>query len=455
MEGKGEKLIRVLAFTLAFSFMSATMFHFVLPEISKEFQLTFAQVSWVSTGYLLIYAIGTVLYGKLADRYPLRQLITVGLFIFLAGSAVGLAAQSYEILLAGRMLQAAGAAVVPGAAMIIPVRYFPEEKRGRALGITATGLALGNVLGPIASALVVSIVHWRWLFVLPMFIVLTLPFYRKYLDNEGGKRERIDWLGGGLLACAVALLLLAITSGDWRYAGGGVLAGILFWLRIRLASEPFLRLTLFRTPSYALGVSTVVLMTGIGYALPFLTPLLMAEVHRLEPAWIGFVMVPAAAASVLLGRRGGRLADKKGNAALYALASSLTLTGFLLLSLFADLSPIAVAGMLIFGNVGLTFMQIALSNAVSRTLPKAQVGVGMGMMGMLNFMSGAVAASVYSKIVDQGSSLRLLPLASNPDAYVYSNIYLVLAAVHVVMLVLAALRALPFLGRGASRSAAG
>lgn len=455
MEGKGEKLIRVLAFTLAFSFMSATMFHFVLPEISQQFRLTFAQVSWVSTGYLLIYAIGTVLYGKLADRYPLRQLITVGLLLFLAGSAVGLAAQSYETLLAGRMLQAAGAAVVPGAAMIIPVRYFPEEKRGRALGITATGLALGNVLGPIASALVVSVVHWRWLFVLPMFIVLTLPFYRKYLDNDGGKRERIDWLGGGLLACTVALLLLAITSGDWRYAAVGVLFGIVFWLRLKLASEPFLQLTLFRTPGYAMGVSMVVLMTGIGYAIPFLTPLLMAEVHRLEPTWIGLVMVPAAAASVLLGRRGGRLADKKGNAALYALASSLILTGFLLLSLFADLSPIAVAGMLIFGNVGLTFMQIALSNAVSRTLPKAQVGVGMGMMGMLNFMSGAVAASVYSKVVDQGSSMRLLPLAASPDAYVYSNIYLVLAAVHVVMLALVALRALPFLGRSASGSAAG
>ncbi len=455
MNGKSEKLIRILAFTLAFSYMSATMFHFVLPEIGKEFRLTFAQVSWVSTGYLLIYAIGTVLYGKLADRYPLKQLITVGLLIFIAGSVVGLAAQTYETLLAGRMLQAAGAAVIPGTAMIIPVRYFPEETRGRALGITATGLALGSVLGPIVSALIVSVVHWRWLFVLPMFIVVTLPYYRKYLDDDSGNRGRIDWLGGGLLACTVALLLLAITNGDWRYAGGGAAAFILFLLRVSRAADPFIPVSLFRMSSYTLGVATVVLMTGVSYALPFLTPLLMAEVHHLEPAWIGLVMVPAAAASVMLGRKGGRLADKKGNAALYAVASSLIMTGFLLLSLFADLPPIAVAGLLIFGNVGQTFMQISLSNAVSRTLPKAQVGVGMGMMGMLNFMSGAIAASLYSTIVDYGSSMRLAPLSTNPAAYVYSNIYLVLAVVHVVMLILVAMRAMPFLGRSAGRSAAG
>ena len=103
-----EKLIRILAFTMILSSMSATMFNIVLPEISKQFQLSFAQVSWVSSIYMLIYAIGSVLYGKLADTYKLKNLLTFGLLLFLVGSIAGLSAQAYWMVLLGRILQAAG-----------------------------------------------------------------------------------------------------------------------------------------------------------------------------------------------------------------------------------------------------------------------------------------------------------------------------------------------------------
>lgn len=73
--------------------------------------------------------------------------------------------------------------------MIIPVRYFPAESRGRALGITATGLAIGSAIGPVVSALIVSVFHWRWLFFIPVLILVTLPLYRKYLGNEQGQGD--------------------------------------------------------------------------------------------------------------------------------------------------------------------------------------------------------------------------------------------------------------------------
>lgn len=112
----GERLIRILAFTLVISVMSATMFNIVLPEIRKEFQLSFAQVSWVTSAFLLIYAIGTVIYGKLADIYKLKNLLTFGLIFFAFGSMIGLAAQEYWMVLLGRVLQAVGASVVPATA---------------------------------------------------------------------------------------------------------------------------------------------------------------------------------------------------------------------------------------------------------------------------------------------------------------------------------------------------
>ncbi|MDQ0900762.1 MFS transporter [Paenibacillus sp. V4I7] len=432
----GEKLIRILAFTLVISVMSASMFNIVLPEIRAEFQLSFAQVSWVTSAFLLIYAIGTVIYGKLADIYKLKNLLTFGLIFFVFGSLIGLVAQAYWMVLLSRILQAAGAAVVPATASIIPVRYFPPESRGRALGISMTGLAIGGAIGPLVATLVVSIVHWRWLFCMPLFTLFTLPYYRKYLDNEHEDAGNIDWIGGGLLAGTAALLLLAITYEAWMPAAGCLILFVLFIARIRSVAKPFIRPELFRNKSYSLVLAIAFLTTGIGYSLAFLSPQLLSQVNHLAPGLIGFAIAPAAVTTAILGRKAGKLADAKGNPFLYYVASLLLLTCFALLSSFAGISPVYIAVFLIFGNVGQSFMMIALSNTISRTLPKEQTGVGMGLLAMLNFVAGAVSASIYSTTIDQGASSVWNAANSFPVAFVYSNIYFVLAFLHAMILLI-------------------
>lgn len=423
-----EKLIRILAFTMILSSMSATMFNIVLPEISRQFQLSFAQVSWVSSVYMLIYAIGSVIYGKLADTYKLKNLLTFGLLLFFVGSITGLSAQTYWMVLLGRILQAAGAAVIPATAMIIPVRYFPAESRGRALGITATGLAIGSAIGPVVSALIVSVFHWRWLFCIPLLILVTLPLYRKYLGNEQGQGGRIDWLGGGLLAGTVALLLLAVTQGGWIYGLGSFILFLLFLLRIRSAKEPFVQPRIFSNKSYSVGLVLGIFIVSVGYALPFLTPQLLADINGLAPGWIGFVMVPGAVVTAMLGGRGGKLADTKGTRYLFYMASTLLLLCFALLSTFAGISPFFIALFLIFGNVGQMFMQISLSKTISLSLPKEQTGVGMGLFSLLNFLSGAIATGVYGKAVDLGAGSSWNPLNLFQGASTYINIYIILCA---------------------------
>ncbi|MCQ6560251.1 MFS transporter [Paenibacillus mendelii] len=431
----GDKLIRILAFTLVISVMNATMFNIVLPKIKEEFQLSLAQVSWVFAVYTLVYAIGSVVYGKLADTYKLKNLITFGLILLFLGSVAGLAAEAYWMVLLGRILQASGAAVIPAIAMIIPVRYFPAERRGRALGISATGLALGNAIGPVISALIVSVVHWRWLFCMPLFLLITVPFYRKYLRDEQTRAGGIDWIGGGLLAGTVALLLLAVTQGGWILAAGSLIFFLLFIVRIHSAAEPFVQPRLFRNHNYSLGLIMAVFIMSAGYSLPFLTPQLLADVNGLSPGWIGAVMVPAAVTSAILGRKGGRLADKRGNSTLFYIAFVLLLICFALFSSFAGSSPAFIAFFLIFGTVGQMFMQIALSNSISRTLPKEQTGVGMGLLTMLNFLAGAVSTGIYSKIVDQGSGYRWNPMNTSPGSFVYSNIYALLVVVQIGILI--------------------
>ncbi len=435
-EKKGIILMRLMMFTVTLSSLSALMFHVVIPEISKEFELTLAQVSWLSSAYTLIYAFGTVTYGKLSDRFQLKSLLTFGLSLFAAGSLIGLISQTFWVALLGRCLQSVGAAAVPAIALIIPVRYFTPEKRGSALSMTAVGVALGGALAPVISALIVSFANWRWLFLPSILILLLLPLYRKFLEHEPKKdaHKSFDWLGGSLLAASISLLLLWVTHQVWFYLPFGLLTLILFIVRIRAVKEAFIQPQLFRNKKYAVALFLSFTLSSIGISLHFLTPILLSEVYDLSSSWIGFAMVPAAVSAAILGRKGGKLADRKGNTYLFSVASSCLMTCFILLSIFTGSLLLFIPFFLILGNVGQSFIQIAMSNSISRLLSKDQIGVGMGFFSMINFIAQGMATGVYGMIAEQDASFHWNPLHVAQQGGLFSNIYLTLAVLHVVIL---------------------
>ncbi|MCA0754798.1 MFS transporter [Paenibacillus sp. N4] len=431
---RGEKLLRILAFTLVFSVMNASMFNVVMPVISKEFDITPSQVSWLLTGYMIIYAVGSVTYGKLADKYRLKDLLTFGLIFFALGSVIGLSAGTYWLIVLGRLLQACGAAVIPATAMIVPVRYFPPEKRGRALGTMASGLALGTAFAPIVSGLITSFASWRFLFLLSVMPLLALPFFRKYLNDDRGKDQRNDLLGGMLLGGTVALLLLSISQANGWFALAGLVLLALFVIRIRTAAEPFIQPKLFANRKYSFGLGITFLATSMSFGMPFLTPQFLTGLNGLTPAVIGLVMFPAAITSAFMGRKGGKLADSRGNSFLVYIALTLCFVCFVLLSTLVGISPYVIVFLLLFGNIGQTFMQIAMSNTISSTLAKEQVGIGMGLMSLLNFISGAMITSVIGKMLDaKETTLQLNPFAMFGSAGLYSNIFAGLAFLSLIV----------------------
>ena len=438
LERIGTRLMRLMMVTAALSFMSAMSFNIVVPEISRQFGITLAQASWLSSGYTLIYGFGTVVYGKLADRFSLRPIITTGLFVFTAGSLTGLLSQTFWMALAGRLLQAAGASVVPAMAMILPIRYFAPERRGSAISMTAVGLAIGGVLGPVVSALLLSFANWRWLFVPSLLMLALLPLFRKYLgagEAGGAGQGKLDAPGGGLLFAATASLLLGFTYWNGWFFAAFAVATALFVLHIRRAQEPFVRPGLFRNRAYRTGLLLTVLGAAASNGLLLLSPMLLADVYRLESKWIGFALVPAAFASAVLGRRGGKLADRRGNLFVYTIAAGLIILCFTLLSLLSGTLPAwGIPLVLLIGNVGLTFVQVALTNSLSGTLPKTEAGIGMGLVSMTNFLAIAVSGSLYGFIVEAGR--EVLAPGLDPDSGVFSMIYAALAALYIVLLVI-------------------
>jgi DHA2 family metal-tetracycline-proton antiporter-like MFS transporter len=144
-----NRLIQALCFVLFFSVMNATMFNVALPNIAADFQIKPSSVSWIVTGYSILYALGSLLFGKLADKYPLKRLITIGLLLFAGGSIIGFFSNSFIFVLIARFIQAAGASCVPALVMLIPVRFFPPERRGAVMGVIASTIAFSSGIGPI------------------------------------------------------------------------------------------------------------------------------------------------------------------------------------------------------------------------------------------------------------------------------------------------------------------
>jgi DHA2 family metal-tetracycline-proton antiporter-like MFS transporter len=434
-EKRKGKLILILAFAMVISVMNSTMFNIALPTITNEFHLQPSQAGWIVTGYIIVYAIGSVMFGKLADKYTLKNLLTVGLLIFAIGSLIGFLAANFWFVLAGRIIQAMGASIMPATSMIIPTRYFTPETRGRALGITSSATAFGTAVGPIVAGLVTNFISWRYLFVISLLILLTLPFFRIFLDNEEEKvKNKTDLIGAFLLAGTLALLLLAITQGALLLAFIGIVFFVLFLWRIRVAQNPFIQGKLFENRTFSAGLLVSALSSGIGFGIPYLTPLLLQGVNGLSPLLSGLVMFPGAVLAAILGRKGGKLADQKGNGFVAYTAFLCFFLGYGILSIIVGSSPYFIMIVLIFAYVGQTFIQIALGNTVSRSLPKEQAGVGMGIFMMMNFIAGATATTLISKSLEvKSQSLQLNPFLLNHNSLNYSNIYAVLAILIVLV----------------------
>ncbi|XEC96283.1 MFS transporter [Paenibacillus tarimensis] len=420
------RLVQALCFVLFFSVMNATMFNVALPDIANQFELLPSAVSWIVTGYAVIYALGSLLFGKLADKYPLRLLITVGLLLFAAGSAIGFFANSYAIVLISRYIQASGASCVPALVMLIPIRFFPQEQRGKVMGVIASTIAFSSGVGPIVGGFIAGHFHWSGLFLISLFAPVALPFIRKALpDEEVRSGERVDLIGAGLLGVGVTALMLSVTQFNGLWLAASAVMAFLFIMRMRKTNSPFIRLSLFRTSGFAGGLIAGFVAMFVVFGVFLITPIMLREMHGLNAQTIGFVLFPAAMLAAVMGRFGGRLTDSRGSRYTLFLAFIVLSLGLLGLSAVTGLSPWVIAIVLPLINMSFTFAQAALAKTVSSSLPKEQTGIGMGIYNLLNFLAGAISGAIVSKAAE--FDWRWLNVTAIEMRSTFGSVYFLLA----------------------------
>src|SRR2546421_4441516 len=177
-----KKLVPWIIYLIFFAVLNETVFNVSTPMIAKQFSLTPSGVSWMMTIFMVFFGIGSVIYGKLSDIYSLRSLIIIGIVIYNVASIMGFALQfSYPLVIVARAIQGIGASAIPALVFVVVARYFAESERGKIFGFITSTVSLAIGLGPVIGGFVAGTFHWAYLFLIPLLILISIPFFRREL----------------------------------------------------------------------------------------------------------------------------------------------------------------------------------------------------------------------------------------------------------------------------------
>ena len=285
-----------------------------LPRIASDLNADVAGVQWVSNGYLLSLASLILLGGALGDRYGRRRVYLLGVAWFAAASLLCGAAPSIGWLVAGRVLQGVGGALLTPGSLAIIDSAFVREDRGAAVGMWSGLSGVATAIGPFAGGWLVEL-SWRWAFLvnLPVAVAVVLVSLRHVPESRDPQATgRLDVLGALLGASGLALTTYGLAQRRIPLLLGGLGVLGLFVLAERVVPRPMLPLGIFRRRDFVgANLVTLVVYAGIGVAF-FLLGLVLQTALGYSPVAAGAAALPVTLMMLALSTRAGRLAQRIG-----------------------------------------------------------------------------------------------------------------------------------------------
>jgi predicted MFS family arabinose efflux permease len=393
-----------------------------LPEVGSEFDLSTAGTSWIISLYALMLAVATAVYGRVADLAGIRLPLVVGVGIMTAGALLGALATSFELLLAARLMQGAGAAAIPVLSMAIISARYEDVVRARALGGVVGTAAAVAALGPLAGGLLTDTLGWRGVMALPALGLLVLPVLWRAVPTEG-TGARLDLLGAVLVAATASglvLLLQSPASGFVVAGAGAVLLGLgvpAAAAQVRRRPEGFLPHAVVREPLVVRSALAAAALPAAWFALLIAVPAVLA-MHGWTALQTGMALLPTAVIGFLGPRIAAPLLVRLGPISAIALSDAMATFALLLAALGATLGSAIIlvsAVMLVMFAFGLG--QPALTTAVGDAVPTTVRGVALGVASLVFLVGGGIGSAVVGGFGDVlGLDRSLLLLAVLPCA---------------------------------------
>lgn len=408
--------------------MNTTMFNVALPTVLVELSLTSTTVSWIVSGYSIAFAISSITFSRLSDFLPISRLLIIALSMFGLGAIIGFFAHQFPVLLAARIIQAAGAGAVPGLAMVLAGRYIPISRRGKAMALIGSAASLGFGLGPVVGGTITEYLSWNYLFGLTFFVVLLIPVFHKLLPQEEVKKGKFDFFGALLTCLSVTGLLLYLSTLSIFLLVSTVVFFVGLYIYLKKPEFPFIQPDLFRDKQYLKLILIAFAAFIIHFSTLFLMPLILTEVFDKGAAEVGLMIFPGAILSAVSARFIGQFIDRFGNKPVLITGQILLIFSCIMFAFFSTISPFYILLSYVFMSPGFSALTSSISNEVTRILPFERIGSGMGLAQLTQFIGGGFGVTLMGLLLMLQDGLA-------PNT-VYRNVFLGLLTLILVSLVL-------------------
>jgi EmrB/QacA subfamily drug resistance transporter len=394
-----------LSLSMLLSSLGTSIANVGLPTLAQAFNASFQEVQWVVLSYLLAITTLIVGVGRLGDMTGRRRLLLAGIFLFTAASALGGFAPTLRLLVAARMVQGLGAAIMLALTMAFVGETVPKAKTGGAMGLLGTMSAIGTTLGPSLGGVLISGPGWRAIFLVNVPLgILAFLLARRHLpvDRRGPKADwaDFDFVGTLLLALTLAAYALAMTIGRGRF--GTLNLALLMAAAIGLgffvlaearAASPLIRGSMFRDPVLSASLAMSALVSTVMMATLVVGPFHLSRALGLNAALVGAVLAVGPLVAALTGVPAGRLADRFGAPRMTLVGLIVMVAGSCTLSALPATSGVAgyIAPIVVI-TFGFALFQTANNTAVMNEVRPDQRGVVSGLLNLsrhLGFVTGA------------------------------------------------------------------
>jgi EmrB/QacA subfamily drug resistance transporter len=420
---KRWQILFVTSFGVFIASLDLFIVNIAFPDIGAEFSsASLGDLSWILNAYAIVFAALLVPAGRIADRVGRRRMFMIGLGTFTAASALCAAAPSVGAMVAARVLQAAGGAMILPSTLGLILPAFPPSQRAVAVGIWSAVGGVAAALGPPIGGLLVE-VDWRWIFIVNVPVGIgTLIATRAVVPEvrEPAGEARPDAIGALLLAGAIALLTAAIVKGpDWGWSDPTIIAGFAgaaaglaaFVWRSSHHPAPVIELELLRMRSVAVAnASSMVYFAGFG-------AMLLGSVIFLTGLWgysvldAGLAIAPGPLTAAITAPFAGRLTARVGPRLPAVIGGLVFALGFVWALAFVEVEPNYAADWLpgfILGGIGVGFVLPSLPSAATAPLPPDRFATGTAVFAMSRQIGAAIGVAILVAILGDATGPALL-----------------------------------------------
>lgn len=389
---------------------SETALNIALGQLSQIFSVQPTTIQWLATGYFLTLGILVPVTGILMQKFTTRQMFITAVSLAIIGTVLAAVAPVFSVLLAARVIQAAGLAITLPLTQNVIFTIFPPNKRGAAMGVMGLVMLAGPALGPTLAGLILDTLSWHWIFWVTIpFLLFSFIFGYKYLPNVNDTREvSIDVLSVILSTIGFGGVVYGVSvAGDFGWISGVVLGGIiiglialvLFSVRQTKMANPMLNLKAFKYPLFVLGV----LMNFITFfnmlSMLVILPMYMQFALVIASFTTGLILLPGSLLNCLLAPTIGRMFDRFGPKAVITPGTILAAIGYILYAQYGTETALwimVVTHVIMMLGVGMVLASVQTNTLNS--LPKQYYPDGIALTQTIQQVAGAIGIAVMVSI---------------------------------------------------------